>query len=165
MPNEWIMDISDFGLIRVSNELIQNLSRFRQIAENMPESGGVLIGKHLNSGGKILIDDLTVPQAGDKQERYYYHRSRVHHDLVQKKWIDSGHIATYVGLWHTHAEPIPYYSNVDKTDWMNALNLSTYEGNSLFFFIVGQTHIRCWKGIKRLFRNKIDLVGDYAWNV
>lgn len=160
MSKEWHIHIKDFGLLRVSAKLIENLKSFRQLKEETPESGGVLIGMHLNSGGRILINDYTPPQKSDKQGRYLYHRSSEHNDVVLKIWKESNKVSTYVGLWHTHAEGVPSYSPVDKKDWLDSLNKSVYEGDRLFYFIVGQTHIRCWMGIKKLFINKIEMIGE-----
>lgn len=161
MNNEWVMEHEDYGLIRVSRILVDKLLRYRQLEQNTPESGGVLIGKHLNSNGSILLDDFTPPQPTDKQGRYRYYRSSEHNRIIQDIWRGSDYQSTYVGLWHTHAESIPNFSGVDKTDWMNALNRSKYEGIALFFFIIGQTHIRCWIGLKRTFVTKIELIGEY----
>ncbi len=160
MGNEWTIGIDGFGIVRISKELIDQLVNFRQIEGSTPESGGVLVGKHLNSNGTILIDNYTPPQPTDKQGRCQYYRSGAHNELIQTIWRESNHQSTYVGLWHTHAEPIPSYSPVDKKDWINALKNSIYEGDSLFFFIIGQTHIRIWKGTKKLFRYKIELIGE-----
>lgn len=160
MENEWVIDVDGFGLVRISNELIDQLLNFRQIEDSAPESGGVLVGKHLNSKGTILIDNYTPPQSTDKQGRCQYYRSSAHNELIQTIWRESNHQSTYVGLWHTHAEPIPNYSPVDKKDWVNALKNSRYEGDSLFFFIIGQKHIRIWKGSRKFFRCKIDFIGE-----
>lgn len=165
MTNEWEIEVHGYGLVRISKSLIECLLSYRQINSSSPESGGVLIGKHLNSNGTLLIDDYTPPQSSDRQGRYEYYRSDDHNRLVQKIWKESQHQSTYVGLWHTHAEPIPNYSSVDKQDWNIALNKSIYEGDRLFYFIVGQTHIRCWMGTKRAFFNKIELIGEYNANL
>ena len=161
MENEWVIEHKSYGLIRISKILIDQLLSYRQLEQTAPESGGVLIGKHLNSNGAILIDGYTPPQETDKQSRYRYYRSSEHNRIVQDIWRSSNQESTYVGLWHTHAEAIPSYSHVDKTDWKMALNRSRYEGPALFFFIIGQTHIRCWIGIKRTLGNKIELIGEY----
>lgn len=161
MKDDWEMDIPSYGLIRVSSGLLIKLVEYRQLDADTPESGGVLIGKHLNSGGKILIDDFTPPQNKDKQGRCLYHRSIEHNKIVKKIWKDSNGHSTYLGLWHTHPEPIPNYSSTDKKDWLNSLTKSKYEGERLYFFIVGQTHIRCWVGTKVFYKNKIELLGEY----
>lgn len=157
---EWSFKLKGFGLVRVSNSLIQKLDDFRQIALSTPESGGILIGKHLNSGGRLIIDDLTPPQKTDHQGRCLFFRSEAHNALVQTIWHESKHHSTYVGLWHTHPEEMPNYSKKDKFDWLNALNHSQYEGDKLFFFIVGTSHIRCWLGTKKFFRSNIKLIGE-----
>ena len=161
MPKEWNIDIAQYGQVRISPLLVNKISKFRQISFGQPESGGVLIGKHLNTGGALLIDDFTPPQHSDKQGRCLYYRSEVHNTIVQKIWQDSGGHSTYVGLWHTHPEPIPNFSHVDKTDWLDALKRSRFEGDRLYFIIIGQTHIRCWIGTKCKFRCKIELSGEY----
>lgn len=161
MVEEWQIEVNGYGLIRISGELLEKLFSFRQLDEQTPESGGVLIGKHLNSGGILLIDQLTPPQESDKQGRCEFYRSTVHNKLVNYIWQKSNKHSTYVGLWHSHPETTPNYSLVDKKDWQNALIQSNYEGNKLFFAIVGQTHIRMWMGIRSTFRTKISLIGEY----
>ncbi|MGK0272610.1 MAG: integrative and conjugative element protein (TIGR02256 family) [Cocleimonas sp.] len=161
MNNEWIMPVDSYGDIRITSQLISELVNYCQIRNDQPEAGGVLIGKHLNSGGALLIDDFTPPQASDKQGRCLYFRSLEHNKIVTKIWQNSNHHSTYVGLWHTHPEPIPNYSATDKKDWLNALKNSTYAGSRLFFIIIGQTHIRCWVGTKYKLKNKIELLGQF----
>jgi len=161
MTEEWQMDVKGYGLIRVSKELLTKLCNFRQLATQSPESGGVLIGKHLNSAGVLLIDQLTPPQKSDKQGRCEFYRSTEHNKLVNDIWQKSNKHSTYVGLWHSHPEPIPNYSLIDKQDWQNALIQSKFEGDKLFFAIVGQTHIRIWEGVRSTLRSEISLIGEY----
>jgi len=161
MIEEWQIDVNGYGLVRFSSELLERLCQFRQLVKDCPESGGVLIGKHLNSGGVLLVDGLTPPQKSDKQGRCEFYRSTEHNRLVNEIWRKSNGHSTYVGLWHSHPEPIPSYSATDKQDWLNALKQSKYEGNRLFFAIVGQTHIRMWMGVKSAFQPKILLIGEY----
>lgn len=161
MTEEWNFDVEGLGKVRVGNKLIQELSAYKQINSSQPESGGVLLGRHLNSDGALLIDDYTPPQASDTQGRCSFYRSNAHNRLVEQAWKDSkGHV-TYVGLWHTHPEPIPIPSRIDTQDWSNALSKSSFEGSYLFFFIVGQTSIRCWAGKKQLISKVIKFSGEY----
>jgi len=164
VSEEWELDVKDFGIVRISFSLINKLRKYRQLNSTATESGGVLIGKHLNSGGALLIDELTPPQITDRQGRCLYYRSKVHNDLVRRIWKESSHHSTYVGLWHSHPEPKPNFSSIDKEDWLNAINNSKYEGRRLFFIIIGQTHVRIWLGIKRqILRNKVELIGEHKF--
>lgn len=161
MINKWTMKIANFGDVRLCPKLVDRLISYRQVKHSQLESGGVLIGKHLNSGGALLVDDYTPPQASDKQGRCLYFRSGEHNKIVNKIWQASNGHSTYVGLWHTHPEAIPNFSPIDKKDWLDALNHSSYEGDRLYFMIVGQTHIRCWVGTKGIFHNKVELLGNF----
>ena len=80
---------------------------------------------------------------------------------LKEIWQNSNGHSTYVGLWHSHPEPLPNYSAVDKQDWQKALTQSKYEGNKLFFVIVGQTHVRIWMGVRASYQPKIMLIGEY----
>ena len=159
--DDWISNVHDFGRVRVDHVLLEKLCRFRQTDRFSPESGGVLIGKHLIRGGRMVIDQFTPPQKEDKQGRCIFSRSKGHEEIVHKIWVGSNKISTYVGLWHTHPENYPQYSLTDKKDWFKALNRSIYDGKNLFFIIVGRTHMRCWIGTKRIIRNSIQVVGEY----
>ena len=159
--DDWIINMPKFGKLRVDHTLLKHLCMFRQSTQSCAESGGVLIGKHLIQGGRMVIDQCTPPQIGDKQGQCKFYRSQSHNKIVQKIWNESGKISTYVGLWHTHPEDIPQYSLTDKKDWLKALKHSSYDGKNLFFIIIGRTHIRCWMGKRRLMRNSIQDVGEY----
>lgn len=161
MSKEWEIEVDGYGLVRVSAALLDRFKQFRQLIRQAPESGGVLIGKHLKSGGVLLIDQLTPPQKYDKQGRCEFYRSSEHNKLVNEIWKNSNGHSTYVGLWHSHPEPLPNYSSIDKQDWQKALTQSRYEGNKLFFVIVGQTHIRMWMGVRAAYQPKILLIGEY----
>ena len=50
----------------------------------------------------------------------------------------------YLGLWHTHPEPCPTPSNTDKRGWEKTVSADMFEGDRLFFPIVGTTLIRVW---------------------
>jgi integrative and conjugative element protein (TIGR02256 family) len=163
MEGEWSVELKNFGLIRISQDFIKRISNYRQLNEGVPESGGVLLGGFLNTGGALLIHDFTPPQKTDKQGRCLYFRSEMHNKLVQEIWEESNNHITYVGLWHTHPEPVPNYSHIDKRDWVNSLKNSHYDGKQLFFFIIGQTHIRCWIGINRRFNSSFNLIGEYEF--
>ncbi len=149
--------------MRVSYKLIQELAVYRQLTSSQPESGGVLLGRHLNTNGAILIDNHTRPQKSDIQGRCEFYRSIEHNRLVKQIWKRSkGHI-TYIGLWHTHPEPKPTPSQLDIKDWSLALTKSHFEGSFLFFFIVGKTNLRCWVGNEHGSEESIRFSGEYKY--
>ncbi len=159
--DDWKINIPKFGKLRFDHTLLEHLCMFRQSTQSCAESGGVLIGKHLIEGGRMVIDHFTPPQPSDKQGCRRFYRSESHNRIVQQIWCESKQLSTYVGLWHTHPEDIPQYSPIDKQDWLKALKYSSYDGKNLFFIIVGRAQIRCWMGTKKMVRNSIQIVGEY----
>lgn len=161
MKDEWRMNVEGFGTIRVSEYLIEKILKYQQLSEGDVESGGILVGSYLNSNGFILIEDFTEPQKSDKQSRFGFFRSDKHSELARYVWNETGGKSTFLGLWHTHPEDYPKYSIVDIIDWNKTLNNSHYDGKLLLFFILGRTHLNCWIGIKKRFKNNIKLIGSY----
>lgn len=64
--------------------------------------------------------------------------------LAQARWRDQSSTMAYLGLWHTHPEKDPTPSGVDLRDWQQAVSRDTFEGEQLFFPIVGTCQIRVW---------------------
>jgi integrative and conjugative element protein (TIGR02256 family) len=70
--------------------------------------------------------------------------SSKHEQLARQRWLEENSTSAYLGLWHTHPEPDPTPSGVDQRDWQRAVAGDTYEGDRLFFPIVGTDCIRIW---------------------
>lgn len=104
--------------------------------------------------------DLTLPQLSDKRTRYSFFRSNAHNEILNDKWKTSNGNAYLVGLWHTHPEAIPNYSNEDKKDWHTVLKQGQYEGKYLMFIIVGQEKIRLWVDDKKTLQTS--MIGEYT---
>ncbi len=112
------------------------------------ESGGILIGTLNHAMNKIMITDITEPQHEDRQSRFMFtRREKGHQDIMDTLWENSHYTKTYLGEWHTHNEPSPTPSFVDKRNW---IKISERDKNSqwLFFIIVGTREIRVWTVIQ-----------------
>lgn len=108
------------------------------------ESGGILIGTLNHAVNKIIITDITEPQHKDRQSRFMFTRcEKGHQDIMDTLWENSHYTKTYLGEWHTHNEPSPTPSFVDKRNW---IKISERDKNSqwLFFIIVGTCEIKVW---------------------
>lgn len=130
-------------LIFVAHAVEQMLS-FAQRGSWQTEAGGVLLGRHLLDSHDIVVDEVTTPQSSDRRIRYGFFRSKEHEALAQLRWRQLAGTSAYLGLWHTHPEPDPTPSNVDCRDWRQAVVGDAFEGNRLFFPIVGTNSIRVW---------------------
>lgn len=130
-------------LIFVESAVKQMLS-FAQCHWWQSEAGGVLLGRHLLDGNDVVVDEVTIPQCGDRRTRFGFFRSRHHEALAQERWRRQAETSAYLGLWHTHPEPTPTPSNVDYRDWQQAVLGDTFDGDRLFFPIIGAACICVW---------------------
>lgn len=108
------------------------------------EAGGVLLGRHLLDSHDVVVDEVSTPQSTDHRSRFGFFRSSTHELIARQRWLELGHTSAYLGLWHTHPELDPTPSNIDRRDWAQAVSGDTFEGDRLFFPIVGTSSIRIW---------------------
>lgn len=108
------------------------------------EAGGVLLGRHLLDSHDVVVDEVSTPQNGDRRSRFGFFRSSKHEQVARQRWMQEKSTLAYLGLWHTHPERDPTPSGVDHCDWKQAIADDTYEGDRLFFPIVGTHCIRVW---------------------
>ena len=132
----------------IADQAAEKLRAHRQLSESATEACGVLIGHGFVEHSDIVIIDVTEPQPHDVRSRCQVYRSQDHSNIVVDRWCRSGKTETYVGLWHTHAEPFPTPSVIDLKDWENALIKDKYDGPRLFFAIVGTESVSVWMGQK-----------------
>jgi integrative and conjugative element protein (TIGR02256 family) len=123
---------------------VEQMLAFAQVLPGNSEAGGVLLGRHLIDSMDVVVDEVTVPQKSDRRSRYSFFRSRMHEDVAVSRWVQQKTTLAYLGLWHTHPEDDPVPSSVDQNDWRKAVASDSYEGNQLFFPIVGTRRIRVW---------------------
>lgn len=153
--------ISSNQRLIVTESAMQQLLSFVQRHPSQREAGGVLLGRHLLESANIVVDEVTTPQRTDKRSRYGFFRSKRHEALAHARWRGEAGTSAYLGLWHTHPESDPTPSAVDRRDWNQAIARDTFEGDMLFFLIVGTQHVRvwclnrrgCYRGLKEVIRH------------
>jgi integrative and conjugative element protein (TIGR02256 family) len=92
----------------------------------------------------VVVDEVSTPQNGDRRSRFGFFRSAKHEQVARQRWLKENSTSAYLGLWHTHPERDPTPSGVDQRDWQQAIASDIYEGDRLFFPIVGTHCIRIW---------------------
>lgn len=128
----------------ITDSAAQQLLSFAQRRWWQAEAGGVLLGRHLLDSRDVVVDEVTTPQSADRRSRFGFFRSRRHEALAQERWRQQAGTSAYLGLWHTHPERDPTPSSVDYQDWQQAVAGDAFEGDRLFFPIVGTNFIRVW---------------------
>lgn len=123
---------------------LKNMQAFAQHRWWNREAGGVLLGRHLLDSHDVVVDEVSTPQDSDRRSRFGFFRSSRHEYVARQRWLEQQSTSAYLGLWHTHPEPDPTPSGVDRRDWQQAVSGDTFEGDRLFFPIVGTHSIRVW---------------------
>lgn len=128
----------------ITNHAVEKLQSHVQKRCWQREAGGILLGRHLLDSEDIVIDEITAPQSTDIRTRYSFFRSKIHERIARQHWASEACTQAYLGCWHTHPEDNPIPSSVDINDWQNVVANDTFEGDRLFFPIVGRKSIRVW---------------------
>lgn len=135
--------------IIIDGSVVQKFIQYQQNNSSDYEAGGLLLGRHLKDCSHLAVDYISEPQQGDKRSRYSFFRGKRHQNTAHQYWDIYNGTCAYLGNWHTHPEPYPTPSQTDINDWLNVLKNDIYEGNYLYFVIVGTHEIACWEGFMK----------------
>ena len=139
-----VFRVSNNQRLIIVEDAVAQMQAFRQRSWWQSEAGGVLMGRYLIDTDDVVVDEVTIPQKGDRRSRFSFFRSKKHSEIAHSRWSEEASALAYLGLWHTHPEPDPTPSGVDRQDWTQALSKDTFHGEMLFFPIVGIQRIRVW---------------------
>lgn len=144
-----IVPINAQQRVKFTGAVLEQMLRHRQHRPQDLEAGGLLIGRHLESGEGWVVDLVTEPQPGDERSRQGFKRNQAgHQPLLDRAWEASGHTQTAIGDWHTHPEDYPEASLVDMRGWRASLATWTWPDPFLLFVIVGLRTIGVWQGYR-----------------
>jgi integrative and conjugative element protein (TIGR02256 family) len=119
------------------------LRNCRQVHNEAPERFGVIIGSRTAKSKEYWIEAVTKPMENDKATRSsFLLQDKNHQDTVDSTFQSSGGTSIYLGTWHTHPEPLPVPSLIDKKDWKACMQRNP--GRQLFFIIVGTEELRIY---------------------
>ena len=116
------------------------LYTYRQVANNAPEAGGILIGYENASTENFTVSGATAPQASDVRSRIALFLGKQHREFLKKMDPPYG----YIGTWHTHPSSTPVPSSVDLRDWKKCIKQNRNSTSALVFVIAGTESYRIW---------------------
>ena len=127
--------------VHVRDEVAGVWYAHRQTAADAAESFGVLMGTTSVDRREIWLESATTPMAHDWRTRLSFAlRDLGHQQTVCGTFACSGGRSIYLGTWHTHPEPVPTPSRIDRNDWLACLRAN--RGRPLAFVLVGTDKIR-----------------------
>ncbi|TRZ67286.1 MAG: hypothetical protein D4S02_05405 [Rhodocyclaceae bacterium] len=141
---KFVLQVTPAQRLIIVDEAVKQMLAHAQRSWWQTEAGGVLLGRHLFDSNDLVVDEVTTPQKQDRRSRFSFFRSRQHGVVARERWTAHDSTMAYLGLWHTHPEADPTPSGVDHRDWEQAVARDLFEGDRLFFPIVGTKCIRVW---------------------
>ena len=137
--------------VTICNQVTGIWHGHRQTTAVADESFGVLMGTTSVDRREIWIETVTTPMAHDRRSRFCFAlRDRGHRRAVREKFASSDGRGIYLGTWHTHPEPVPTPSRIDRNDW--AACLKANRGRPLAFVLVGTEEVRVFVRTRGRFR-------------
>lgn len=145
-PPPWQFRRQNGGLFVVASEATLTITRHCQRLEEMPEAGGILLGRVILHAPRVVVDAVTEPSRWDRWTRYTFFRAKEPAQrAINRAWDTSDRKRNYLGDWHTHPEDDPTPSAVDIGEWRRLARTAMFEQNMLFFLIAGRVHVRAWE--------------------
>ena len=140
--------------VTVSDEVTEVWYGHRQKVATASESFGVLMGTTSVDRRDIWIEAVTTPMPRDGRDRCsrfsFALRDPGHQRAVCRRFASSDGRTIYLGTWHTHPEPVPKPSCIDRSDWVTCLRAN--RGRPLAFVLVGTKEVRVFVRSRGRFR-------------
>ena len=148
--------------VHVRDEVASVWRTQRQTAADAAESFGVLMGNDIRGPAEDL--DRERDHAGWRTTSARGSPSSFatpgHQRAVCGKFACSGGRAIYLGTWHTHPEPVPTPSGIDRNHWAACLRANP--GRPLAFVLVGTDQVRVFVRARWRFRPLIEECEDHG---
>ncbi len=145
--------------IKINNEILEHIYKYRQVAESDLEAGGIVIGREIIENNNLIIEYITEPYSNDRRDKFRFKRiDKRHVEYFESVYERFNGIHVYVGEWHTHPEDIPNYSSIDLNNWKK---IRKYKDNKVYnyHFIAGRKNFRIWE-----VSTEITLIIDVCWD-
>lgn len=147
--------------IKINKSILAIIRSYCQVSRNMPEAGGVILGRENISNDNLIIEAISEPLRNDKQTRTRFIRQDQEHvEWFEKIYVESNNTIRYVGEWHTHPEDVPHYSSLDMLNWRK---IKKYANKSVinYHIIAGRKALAIWKIMGE---NRLPVsIGTYLW--
>ena len=132
-------------LIDLSPQVCHTIYKYVQHG-NLPESGGILLGKYLLAENMYFITEATTPSPLDKRGISFFVRQKKYaQKIINKRWKDSEGQINYLGEWHTHGCNIPIPSGTDRDLVRTIYNDKSNVWPNIVMIILGRRS--CYIGI------------------
>lgn len=125
--------LTEYGLVEVSDDVLNTLNRYRQVEHLSNEAGGQLFARF--EADEMKISRATEPTSKSRRGRYFFWPSRREEQReIESLYTEGLH---YVGDWHSHPEPYPEPSTDDVEKIQGIYANSKHDLSCILMLIVG----------------------------
>lgn len=152
--------------IDILTSVLDEIDKWIQVDEFLPEGGGYVVGYQHNNTGNITLEAVSHPYSFDIRNRIGFDIKDFRHKLFLKR--ARRRKSYYMGTWHTHPQKVPQPSEIDWIDWKETMRIDRTGYQYIFFIIAGTEEWRIWAGnfktqkIQELFECDKDANGIYV---
>lgn len=131
--------------VDLSPQVCRTIYRYVQHG-NLPESGGILLGKYLPNESMYFVTEASTPSFWDKFGYTFFIRRKSNaQKIINKRWKESLGQINYLGEWHTYGCDVPIPSETDKTLIRTIFNDASNVWPEIIMIILGRKS--CYIGI------------------
>ena len=129
------LDKKNFTLEFDVNALTE-LKKYQQKSGEF-ESGGILIGEIYIKSSKVIIKEVIISKKAKRSLFGVKIDKKEMQKKLEKRRKESGYTLYYIGDWHSHPEPVPTPSMIDKLSYSKIVKKVKILTNFIVFLIVG----------------------------
>jgi integrative and conjugative element protein (TIGR02256 family) len=128
----------DGFVLKIADQVFDNMLRFKQDTFDKPESGGILLGYYIENSS-FTLTDVTIPTVLDKSSRFNFIRAkRSAQKAINIYFKESRGKKIYLGEWHSHPEDLPTPSKLDCKSIKEQIKFNKLNSNTIFMIIIGR---------------------------
>ena len=60
--------------IKINNEILEHIYKYRQVTESDLEAGGIVIGREIIENNNLIIEYITEPYSNDRRDKFRFKR-------------------------------------------------------------------------------------------
>lgn len=145
MSNNYVkVRLPDGKVVDVLSPVVEEIRRWIQDDQSIPESGGFIVGYQHMGTGNVSLEAISPPYPLDIRNRIRFYIKDPRHQLFLNRARRNK--SYYMGVWHTHPQEIPVPSEIDWEDWRETMKTDQTGCKYVFFAIVGTAEWRLWVG-------------------
>lgn len=121
----------------IFDQLVLDTFKQYQQKNGEDEIGGILVGEIYLEHNTVIVRKALISKNAKRSFMGVNIDKKEMQDVLDQERIESDYQWYYLGDWHTHPEPFPKSSFIDRFSYINTLKKAVLVTNFILFVIVG----------------------------